>query len=140
MPHLTDGREMLGHLRDAISGRAAWVILTDDLAAHLRVCAAGMVLLVSGVPEGEMRYGCADVTTGVTAVPFRVSFLTVPKCRVGRKRLAAVLNGCGLEVPRPRREQDLIIVSRPESKRVLIGITKLLGQGKVFLLPPVGAN
>jgi hypothetical protein len=109
MPHLADPHAQLAHLRDAVNGKDRWVLVTNLDAGHLLQLVLGAGLIVSGVADADLGYGilrCLDKPTGRQTT---VSFLTVPKKALPRRRLRRALRGFGLSVGRSKG--DLVIIA-----------------------------
>ncbi len=95
-----------------------------------------MMLLNSGVPDDELDCGIAEVFLVNTQRHCRLSFMTVPKRRLSRRKLTTLLPAAGIPTQRPAAGQDLIVVCGDDGGDVLTGLLDQVRRGKVSLIRP----
>jgi hypothetical protein len=130
MPSLNDADAVLGHLREALSGRTRWVFVTDDEAGMVALLALGLALIGQYAPLGVdadrlLVRGSFDFLSVHTGHRARLAFLTVPKAMLGPEeineflrllRRAGLIDGGGPS--RTDGGQDILVLCPDEPARV----------------------
>jgi hypothetical protein len=109
MPYLTDPDQQLAHLQATVKERQHWVMVTDCAEGHGSLVGLALVLLARGVAGtgGVIEYFDPDLARkGI------MSFLTVAKKHIRRRRLGRLLAKARMVVPPAVAKQDIILLSR----------------------------
>lgn len=131
-----DPGEQRDRLAADLNGRARWVLVSDAPDGRLRLAALTILLAGCGLTEADVYFGGTGYALRPGGQAGRLFWLTIPKARLRRKRLARLLGLVGVDMGQPCRGKDLIVLEGSTSANVVLSIVDQVRQGTVGLIVP----